>query len=507
VRDLAEARQVRVLRPGAEADDREPVRDLDRFVEWIAARARGMAAPEYRMAVPAGDGLQAAPQPSANLADPVTGKTPRWFAFDGGGNVTFFADSTGQNGVSGGGFAEFQVGLQAWNAEPQTPIDYRYGGKTTDRSGLASYDTLNTIVFGDPNDELPPFGCTSGGILAYGGPWYDRDESATFSGKSYHVTLNADIVVNAGIACFFNDSPSAVKAAEELFGHELGHTLGLAHACGDQPSDEFPNPVDPDCTDPLHADALMRAFVHNDARGAALRTDDLAGIRGLYKAGVTAPSAPTGLTAAALSTSSIRLVWNDTSTNETGFEIQMRTLTGAFALLATTGPNATTGDVHGLAPATHYIFRVRAVNPAGVSVFSNEAGVATDAPISPCVADPDTLCLQSGRFKATVAWRYADGSGGFVSGAGHVVPGVNSNSSGLFYFFPPGDNWEMLLKVLNACSDPTTPGYWVFWTAGTNVELIVTVTDTMTGKTRVSFNPLGTAAQPFQATPAFTTCP
>jgi hypothetical protein len=39
------------------------------------------------------------------------------------------------------------------------------------------------------------------------------------------------------------------------------------------------------------------------------------------------------------------------------------------------------------------------------------------------------------------------------------------------------------------------------------VELIVTVTDTQTGKTKVYFNPLGTAALPVQDTNAFATCP
>ena len=59
----------------------------------------------------------------------------------------------------------------------------------------------------------------------------------------------------------------------------------------------------------------------------------------------------------------------------------------------------------------------------------------------------------------------------------------------------------MLVKVLNACS--FNQKFWVFYSAGTDVGLTVTVRDTETGRTRTYTNPVGTAARPVQDTAAF----
>jgi hypothetical protein len=116
------------------------------------------------------------------------------------------------------------------------------------------------------------------------------------------------------------------------------------------------------------------------------------------------------------------------------------------------------------------------------------------------VASATVLCVNNNRFAVRVAWRTASDSGN-----GQVVPLPSAPDSGLFYFFS-SSNIEMLIKVLNGCVF-STPRYWVFFAATTDVELIVTVTDTQTGKVKVYFNPLGTAALPVQDTNAFATCP
>jgi hypothetical protein len=210
------------------------------------------------------------------------------------------------------------------------------------------------------------------------------------------------------------------------------------------------------------------------------------------------PPAPTALTATATSKSEITLAWHDV-TGEDGYLIERKKLgSAAFQQIGSVNANVTSFIAGGLEEATAYTFRVRAQNSAGNSPYSNEAAAATDALVAPCVASSTVLCLTNGRFAVHLTWRSAS-----QSGDGHTVPLPAAPDSGLFYF-EQSSNIEMLIKVLNACS--FTPNYWVFFAATTNVELVVTVSDTQTGKTRVYFNPLNTAALPVQDTSAFN-CP
>lgn len=495
VRNLNEAREVRKTTEGIEAaPGRDGLRDFDGFARWVADRARSIRreADYYVQKADGPGGLGSATAPYRLFEDPEDGFNLRWFEFDTAGSIQWRAYNTGQTGVAGGGYNEFQTALQAWNAESLTPVNYTYSGKVNDRSGLTEYDELNTIVFNDPNSELPSFSCSSGGVLAYGGPWY-FSETTPFSGKQYHRVANADIVINDGLSCFFAGSPNASKAAVELFGHELGHTLGLNHSCGDSDG------PDPNCASAVNDEALMRAYIHDDGRGGVLNSDDQAGLRALYLAGGGVPEAPSDLQVFSTSTSGIGLTWRDNSTNETGFRIEMRTLTGAFAEVATAPANAVSFDIAGLAAATGYVFRVQAFNATGSSPYSNEATASTNGLPGPCVADAHTLCLNNGRFRVQVAWKTPAGDEGLAS----VVP-VSSIDSGLLYFFTP-NNWEMLIKVLDACS--STAHYWVFFAATTNVQFVVTVTDVQTGKVKSYLNPQGNSADAVTDTGAFATCP
>jgi plastocyanin len=213
-------------------------------------------------------------------------------------------------------------------------------------------------------------------------------------------------------------------------------------------------------------------------------------------------AAPTNLRAEARSATEIQLTWNDNSNNETGFQIERRqVLDGDFEIVGTAPANAVTTTLAGLDPGEFYLFRVRALGAgSAVSGYSNVAGAATSTSPSPCVADLNTLCLNNNRFKAQVTWRTREGN----AGPGVAVPLPSAPESGLFYFFS-ATNIEMLIKELNACVPPFD-SHWVFYAATTNVEFVLVVTDTATGKTKAYYNPLNQTALPVQDVNAFT-CP
>ncbi|HEX7183923.1 MAG TPA: vanadium-dependent haloperoxidase [Thermoanaerobaculia bacterium] len=116
---------------------------------------------------------------------------------------------------------------------------------------------------------------------------------------------------------------------------------------------------------------------------------------------------------------------------------------------------------------------------------------------SACSADPTTLCLDEGRFKVQARWNT-----GTASGPAQVVS--QSDQSGQFYFFDTA-NTELTVKVLNACG--SSDRFWVFASGLTNVEVLITVTDTHAGRIRQYFNPRGQAFAPVQDVSAFATCP
>lgn len=90
------------------------------------------------------------------------------------------------------------------------------------------------------------------------------------------------------------------------------------------------------------------------------------------------PSAPATLASQVLSRSSIRLTWQDNSDDETGFEIWRSVGTNAnYELLTTVAANATAFTNTALASSTTYHYKVRALNAAGQSAYSNETSAST----------------------------------------------------------------------------------------------------------------------------------
>jgi hypothetical protein len=94
-------------------------------------------------------------------------------------------------------------------------------------------------------------------------------------------------------------------------------------------------------------------------------------------AGTSLPAAPSSLSATAVSTSQINLVWVDLSGNESGFKIERGTATSSWSQIATVGTNVTSYASTGLTASTTYSYRVRAYNTAGDSAYSNTASATT----------------------------------------------------------------------------------------------------------------------------------
>jgi hypothetical protein len=488
VRSLDEAQAIQL--PGHPALP-EPVRDFDRFREWISSRAADpkAAVPDYLVTAPAPAALQVAVSPFTLLR--INNLPIRWFEFDNGGAVNWRAHNVGLSGFPGGGYSELQTAINVWNAEPETPISYNYLGRGNVSLGLTTFDGVNALLFNDPNQEISgTFNCNQGGVLAIGGPWFDTNIRDTFKGTTYLRTAGADIVVNDGIACFLQSDTLPLR---ELLAHELGHTLGLGHSSESR--------SEPNAT---LRDALMYFAVHNDGRGAVLKADDLAGIRQVYKPGVaTVPAAPSNLTATATGLNTVRLTFRDNSTDETDFVIEQRLAGGTFTAVATaaaaTGTSATpTVTVTGLTQSTAYGFRVRARNAAGTSNPTNEATVTTFSPPSVCLENAQTLCLKNNRFRVTTTWKTANGSTGPGTGD-EITP-----DTGYFTFFS-AENVEVVVKVIDACA--LNGRYWVFAGGLSNVEVVTTVTDVQTGATKTYTNTQGVAFAPLQDTDAFSTCP
>jgi hypothetical protein len=91
----------------------------------------------------------------------------------------------------------------------------------------------------------------------------------------------------------------------------------------------------------------------------------------------TAPAAPSGLTATAVSGTRIDLAWSDNSTNETGFRVERSTNGTSFTQIATTGVDRNSYSSTGLAKNKTYYYRVRATNAGGNSAYSNTASAKT----------------------------------------------------------------------------------------------------------------------------------
>ncbi len=508
--------QVRVL-GDSRTGSRRDLRDFDRFSDWIADRAAGTLREVDYMAQPRRSELR-------NIRNNYTLKVDhglfmRWFAFDSGRTVVFRSAGTAPAGIANGGAGEIQRALAAWTNEKTTPILLAYGGAGAPTTGFKNDDGSNTILWGDPNNDMPgPFDCASGGTLAQGGPWTSPSVTSTFDNRVYEVIQEADLVMNDGIECRLSYSPNFGKFIEEVLAHELGHTLGLSH------SSENPNE-----TSSILRDALMYYRAHDDGRGAQLTSDDIGGIQALYTRGHSTPPPPPGTCpAGTLCLQNGRfqatLTWTNqfngvsgvgkpiASTNYAGYfyfdqdptniELILKildydgkivlsysqltvinfrlhvvdTLTGKAKDYANTAGNC------GALDPDYANTTAAQLTAGGPPATVRDLGV-TEAPSAGCVASASTLCLLGKRFKATLpAWRNQFNG---ATGAGSAKP--LSNLTGAFHFSPDPSDLDTFLK-LNQFPDKIL----VFWGTLNSLEYTMRLTDTRTGRTMEVANPANT---------------
>jgi hypothetical protein len=211
----------------------------------------------------------------------------------------------------------------------------------------------------------------------------------------------------------------------------------------------------------------------------------------------TAPPSPSALNATSESSSQVLLSWQETSTDVTGFRIEESSGVGAFEQIESVGPNLSSVTVNGLLPGTTYNFRIFADNAAGESAPSGQVAVATQSVPSPTCSAP-SLCFGGGRFKVSGLWQAPSGA----SGTANVVR--LTDATGYLWFFD-SSSAEVVFKVINACS--FNGKFWFFAGGLTNVQVAITLTDSLKGASQTYSNLQSTPFAPIQDTAALDTCP
>jgi hypothetical protein len=186
----------------------------------------------------------------------------RWFEPDTNQVVSMRVNLT--NAPTGASTA-VQSALNALTGVSGSSFRFQNGGSTS--SGGMSFDGVNAISFGDPRGQIdPPTNCS--GVLAIGGYYRSGTTTTVINGQTYYKILEGDLTFADGwTGCGFYENPANVA---EVATHELGHVLGLGHSAD--------------------TDATMYAYAHFDGRGAAIRADDIAGLRSIYPGSTPPPS-------------------------------------------------------------------------------------------------------------------------------------------------------------------------------------------------------------------------
>jgi fibronectin type 3 domain-containing protein len=156
----------------------------------------------------------------------------------------------------------------------------------------------------------------------------------------------------------------------------------------------------------------------------------------------TAPSAPTGLTGAAVSAAAIQLSWTDGSSNQTGFYLDRATNSTFTANLVTQTLSATavsfTDSAAGISSGGTYYYRIRAFNSVGTS--SNSPAASVTVPVAPSAPAGLTATATANSSSAQIVlnWNSSTGATSYSiyrsqSAGAETTPALVSGVTGTTY--------------------------------------------------------------------------
>ena len=175
-------------------------------------------------------------------------------------------------------------------------------------------------------------------------------------------------------------------------------------------------------------------------------------------ADTVAPSVPLNLTATAVSTSQINLVWTASTDNVgvTGYQLERCQGSGCSTFVQIATPTAASYNNTGLAPATSYSYRVRAADAVGnLSGYSNVATAAT--PATPPANGPAAAYAFNEGTGSTTADASGNGFTGTLTNGALWTTGKNGNAVS----FDGVDDKVSLPATLDIAALPFSLEAWV----------------------------------------------
>jgi predicted esterase len=171
--------------------------------------------------------------------------------------------------------------------------------------------------------------------------------------------------------------------------------------------------------------------------------------------GPNAPSAPTNLVATAVSTSSIRLNWNEVANPpnlETQFEIyQGNSSTGPFKLIGYAPALTDSFVINNLNPKTTYYYVVRAIDTTAASAVAGPSSVQTQSDTQPPTAPSGLAVASTSQTSVQLIWTAATDNTGVVAYDiylnGNLAYSIGNVTTFTFTDLVNGQNYDFTVRA------------------------------------------------------------